>query len=46
MLGSSFTYNNIHLKKEAAMSIVKTNSKIYVPKSYNKNIANPIYSTR
>ena len=45
-LRPSFTHNDMHLRKEAVMSIIETNSKVYEPKSYDKAIANPIYGTR
>ena len=45
-LGPSFTHNDMHLKKEAAMSITETSSKVYVPKTFDKVIADPIHGIR
>ena len=45
-LKPSFVHNNIHLKKESAMVIIKTNSKIYKLKIYHKVIGDLIYSTK
>ena len=45
-LGPSFAHNDMHLRKEAAMSITETSSKVYEPKSYDEAIADPIHGTR
>ena len=45
-LGTSFIYNNMHLKKKAAISIIEISSKIYKSKIYDKAIANLIHGTR
>ena len=44
-LGPSFAHNDIHLKKKATMLIIKTNSKVYEPKTYDEVITNLIHGT-
>ena len=45
-LKPSFTNNDMHLRKKAAIFIIKTSNKVYEPKTYNKVIANQIYDIR
>ena len=45
-LGLSFIYNDIYLKKEIIILIIKTKSKIYELKTYDKVIINPIYNIK
>lgn len=45
-LESSFIYNNIYIRKETIISIIKIWSKVYKLKTYNETIANLIYGIR
>ena len=45
-LRPSFVHNDMHLRKKTAISIIKTNSKVYKLKIYDEAITNPIHSIR